>query len=99
MFPHMVEEKVCGSGSRDCSDSGNKICALCDGTDDNHDRIVSCRFGSLKMMSTLIVSHRADGIGRGCSSPVGGRQNDLVRRHMSQVERYLPTYLNICGHQ
>jgi len=43
MFPHMVEEKVCGSSSRDCSDSGNEVCTLCDGIDDDHDGIMSCR--------------------------------------------------------
>jgi len=55
--------------------------------------------GSSKMKSTLMVSHGADGIGRGWSSLVRGYQNDLVQRHMSQVEMYLPTYLDICGHQ
>jgi len=47
MFPHMVEEKVCGSGSRDHSDSGNKMCMLCDGIDDDHDGIMSCRLWQL----------------------------------------------------
>jgi len=28
MFPHMVEEKVCGSGGRDRSDSGNEMCTF-----------------------------------------------------------------------
>jgi len=55
--------------------------------------------GSLTMKSTLMVSHGAGGMGRGWSSPVRGRQNDLVQRHMSQVEMYLPIYLNICDHQ
>jgi len=83
MFPHMVEEKVCGSSSRDRSDCGNEMCMLCDG-------IMSCRLGSSTMKSMLMVSHGADGMGRGWSSLVGGRWNDLVRRHMSQVEMYLP---------
>jgi len=43
----MVEEKVCGSGGRDCSDSGNEMCTLCDGIDDNHDGIMSCRLSQL----------------------------------------------------
>ena len=47
MFPHMVEEKVCGSSSRDCSDSGNEVCTLCDGIDDDHDGIMSCRLRQL----------------------------------------------------
>jgi len=47
MFPHMVEEKVCGSSGRDRSDSGNKMCALCDGIDDDHDGIMSCRLWQL----------------------------------------------------
>ena len=55
--------------------------------------------GSLTMKSMLMVSHGADGMGRGWSSPVGGHWNDLVQRHMPQVETYLPTYLDICGHQ
>jgi len=42
MFPHMVEEKVCGSGGRDCSDSRNKMCMLSDGIDNNDDGIVPC---------------------------------------------------------
>jgi len=41
-------------------------------------RIRSDCVGEGKVLSTLIVSHGADGIGRGCSSPVGGCQNDLV---------------------
>jgi len=47
MFPHMVEEKVCGSGSRDCCDSGNKMRMLCDGIDNNHDVIMPCRLWQL----------------------------------------------------
>ena len=47
MFPHMAEEKVCGSSGRDRSDSGNKMCTLCDGIDDNHDGIMSCRLWQL----------------------------------------------------
>jgi len=47
MFPHMVEEKVCGSGGRDCSDSGNKMCMLCDRINDDHDGIMSCRLWQL----------------------------------------------------
>jgi len=39
-FPDMVEEEVCGSGGRDCSDSGNEMCAFCDG-------IMSCRLWQL----------------------------------------------------
>ena len=30
IFPHVVEEKVCGSGGRDHSDCGNEMCTLCD---------------------------------------------------------------------
>jgi len=40
MFPHVVEEKVCGSSSRDCSDSGNEMHMLCGG-------IVPCRLWQL----------------------------------------------------
>jgi len=40
MFPHIVEEKVCGSGGRDCSDSGNKMYMVGDRIDDNHVGIV-----------------------------------------------------------
>ena len=47
MFPHMVEEKVCSSGGRDCSDSGNEMCTLCDEIDDDHDGIMSCRLWQL----------------------------------------------------
>jgi len=47
MFPHMVEEKVCGSSGRDCSDSGNKMCALCDGINNDHDGIMSSRLWQL----------------------------------------------------
>jgi len=47
MFPHMVEEKVWGSGGRDCSDSGNEVCTLCDGIDNDHDGIMSCRLWQL----------------------------------------------------
>ena len=47
MFPHMVEEQVCGSGGRDCSDSGNKMCMFCDGIDNNHYGIMSCRLWQL----------------------------------------------------
>jgi len=46
-FPHMVEEKVCGSSSRDCSDSEKEMCMLCDGIDNNHDGIVPCRLWQL----------------------------------------------------
>jgi len=42
VFPHMVEEKVCGSGGRDCSNSGNEMCTLCDRIDNNYDGIMSC---------------------------------------------------------
>ena len=47
VFSHMVEEKVCGSGGRDCSNSGNEMCVLCDGIDNNHDGIMSCRLWQL----------------------------------------------------
>jgi len=47
VFPHMVEEKVCGSGGRDFSNSGNEMCALCDGINDNYDGIMSCRLWQL----------------------------------------------------
>ena len=47
MFPHMVEEKVCGSGGRDHCDCRNKMCVLCDRINDNHDGIVSCRLWQL----------------------------------------------------
>jgi len=47
MFPHMVEETVCGSGGRDCSDSGHEMCMLCDGINDDHDGIMSCRLWQL----------------------------------------------------
>src|SRR5271156_4358179 len=50
--------------------------------------------GSLTMKSMLMVSHGASGIGSRWSSPVGGRRGDLVRRHKSQVETYLPIYLD-----
>jgi len=43
MFPHVGEEKVCGSGGRDCSDHGNEMCTLCDRINDNHNGIVPCR--------------------------------------------------------
>ena len=55
--------------------------------------------GSSMMKSTLMVSHGVLGIGSGCSSPIGGCLIILVWRHMSQVETYLPMYLDICGHQ
>ena len=51
------------------------------------------------MKLTLAVSQGVSGIGRGCNSPDGGWQVNLVRRHMLQVETYLPIYLDICGHQ
>ena len=47
MFPHMAEEKVCGSGGRGCCDSGNKMCMLGDRIDDNHDGIVPHRLWQL----------------------------------------------------
>jgi len=47
MFPHMAEEKVCSSGSRDSCDSGNKMCTLGNGINDNHDGIVPCRLWQL----------------------------------------------------
>jgi len=40
MFPHVVEEKVCGSSGRDHSDHGNEMRMLCDG-------IMSCRLWQL----------------------------------------------------
>jgi len=43
MFTHMVEEKVCSSGGRDHCDSGNEVCMLGNGINNNHDRIVPCR--------------------------------------------------------
>ena len=54
MFPHMVEEKVCGSSGRDHSDSGNEMCTCCDGIDDNHDRIVACRLWQLPSLSSRL---------------------------------------------
>jgi len=47
MFSHTVEEKVCGSGGRDCSDGGNEMCALREGIDNDHDGIMSCRLWQL----------------------------------------------------
>ena len=47
MFPHMDEEKVCCSGSRDHCDSGNKMCMLGDVIDNNHDGIVLHRLWQL----------------------------------------------------
>jgi len=38
---------VSGSGGRDRSDSGNEMCALCDGINDNHDGIMPCRLWQL----------------------------------------------------
>ena len=40
MFPHMVEERLCGSSGRDRCDSRNEMCTLCDG-------IMSCRLWQL----------------------------------------------------
>jgi len=47
MFPHMVEEKVCSSGGRDRSDCGNEMHTLCDGINDDHNGIMSCRLWQL----------------------------------------------------
>jgi len=47
MFPHVVEEKVCGSSGRDHSDCGNEMRMICDGIDDNHNGIVPCRLWQL----------------------------------------------------
>ena len=99
MFPDMVEEKVCSSGGRYHSDSGNEMCMFCDGIDDNHDGIMSCRLWQLNN------EVYADGVPQSRWNrkrvEFSGRRtsNDLVQRHMSQVETYLPTYLDICGHQ
>jgi len=94
MFPHVVEEKVCSSGGRDCSDHGNEMCMLCDRIDDNHNGIVPCRLWQLnnEVHTDSITWSRWNG--KRWSSPIGGCRNDLVRRHMSQVEMYLPTYLD-----
>ena len=40
------------------------------------------------------MSQGVSGIGRGWSSLEGGEWMDLVQRHMSQVETYLPMYLD-----
>jgi len=42
-----ITEKVCGSSGRDRSDRGNEMCMLCDGINDNHDGIMSCRLWQL----------------------------------------------------
>ena len=60
---------------------------------DHHNCIFSVDSGSSTMKSTLIVSQGASGIGRGCNSLNGGWQIDLVQRHMSQVETYLPGHM------
>jgi len=99
VFPHMVEEKVCSSSGRDCSDHGNEMRTLCDGINDNHNGVMPCRLWQLdnEVHADSVPQSRWNR--KRWSSPVGGRRNDLVQRHMSQVETYLPTYLNICGHQ
>ena len=50
--------------------------------------------GSSTIKSTL-VSHGVSGIGSRCSSPTGDCRLALVHRHMSQVETYLPMYLDV----
>ena len=78
MFLHMVEEKVCGSSSRDHSDHGNEMCTLHDGINDNHDGIMSCRLWQLNNEVHADGIPQSNGMGRGWSSPVGGRRKDLV---------------------
>ena len=78
MFPHMVEEKVCGPGSRDRSDSGNEMPYFVTESTTTIMELCPADCGSSTMKSMLIVSHEADGIGRGWSSPVRGCRNDLV---------------------
>ena len=57
MFPHMVEEKVCGSGGRDRSDSGNKMCTLRDRIDDV---LEYSQLGLDRVVSTLVESFILD---------------------------------------
>jgi len=94
MFPHMAEER-CAALAAEIVVTVETKCA-CFVTESMTTMMESCPAdcGSLTIKSTLMVSHGADGIGRGWSSPVGGLRNDLVQRHMSQ-ESWLALLLTI----
>ena len=70
---HMVEEKRCAALAADIVVTVETKCARFV-TESMTTMMESCPAdcGSLTMKSTLMVSHGADGIGRGWSSPIGG---------------------------
>jgi len=78
MFPHMVRKRYVAPVAEIVVTVETK-CA-CFVMESMTTMMESCPAdcGSLTMKSTLIVSHGADGMGRGWSSLVGGHQNDLV---------------------